>query len=80
MTSCDVATALLFTWPWRTVGAVKGAGFENVLFPEYNLASAIEHGHCIVCVAGGRGPHTGPHSAAFSAHPGHFMSLCGKSW
>jgi len=35
------------------VSAVKGAGFENVIFPEYNLASAIEGGHSIVCVAGG---------------------------
>ena len=35
------------------VSAVKGCGFENPLFPEYCLKSAIERGHAIVCVAGG---------------------------
>lgn len=35
------------------VSAVRGGGFENPLFPEYNLQSAIERGHTIVCVAGG---------------------------
>lgn len=35
------------------VSAVQGGGFENPLFPEYNLQSAIERGHTIVCVAGG---------------------------
>ena len=36
-----------------SASAVKGAGFENPLFPEYNLSSAIERGHAVVLVAGG---------------------------
>ena len=35
------------------VSPVRGGGFENPLFPEYNLKRAIEHGHSIVCIAGG---------------------------
>jgi hypothetical protein len=35
------------------VSPVRGGGFENPLFPEYNLKRAIKHGHSIVCIAGG---------------------------
>ena len=35
------------------VSPVCGAGFENPLFPEYNLLHAIERGHAVVMVAGG---------------------------
>mmetsp|Transcript_27162 Transcript_27162/g.67943 ORF Transcript_27162/g.67943 Transcript_27162/m.67943 type:complete len:365 (-) Transcript_27162:417-1511(-) len=36
-----------------SVSPVKGCGFENPLFPEYNLGSAIARGHAVVLVAGG---------------------------
>jgi hypothetical protein len=39
--------------PTYAVSAVRGGGFENPLFAEYTLRSALERGHALVVCAGG---------------------------